>query len=293
MKKILPMLFLAFCLNPHLSQVYCQTEHSQPVVAVLDFKNTTKKFYLSELQKSFPALLKTELSQKKSLFIVERQKIDDILMEQDFVLSDLSEDKDKQTKVGNLIGADYIITGDISESGKLIRIDVAITKISNGQVVGEKVIAPSKEQAGIMAKMLAQNIVFQLTGEGRRMEKIKLRGAPTGSLLITSVALGAVTAVSFSNKKKYDKDYRNATSLNKINDTYTKANNWNKAAYAAAGVTVIAVGAYIIALIKNKNSQLEVLAEDNTGTSLSWSVQPMLDTNARKVSAGMNLSIQF
>lgn len=293
MKKILLSLFFAFCLNPVPPIVYCQTEHSQPVVAVLDFKNTTKKFYLDELQRSFPALLKTELSQKKSLFIAERQKIDDILAEQDFVLSDLSEDKDKQTKVGNLIGADYIITGDISENGKLIRIDVAITKISNGQVVGEKAIAPSKEQAGVMAKMLAQNIVFQLTGEGRRMEKVKLRGAPAGSLLVTSVALGAAAVVSFSNKKKYDKDYRDATSLKKINDTYTKANNWNKVAYAAAGVTAIAVGAYVMALIKNKNSQLEVLADDNTGTSSPWSLQPMLDTNARKVSAGINLSIQF
>lgn len=293
MKKILLLLFFAFCFTPYFSTIFCQNEQGNPVVAVLDFKNTTKKFYLDELQKSFPSLLKTELSQKKSLFIVERQKIDDILKEQDFVLSDLSEDKDKQTKVGNLIGADYVITGDISESGKQIRVDVAITKISNGLVVGEKAMAPSKEQAGVMAKMLAQNIVFQLTGEGRRVEKVKLRGAPTGMWLITSAALGAVTAVSFNQKKKFTKDYHDALSLKKIDDTYTKANNWNKATYVAAGVTVIAVSAYVIALVKNMNTQLEVLADDDTAASSQWSLRPVLDTGSKRTSAGINLSIQF
>ena len=292
MKNMLPLLFFVFCLNLVSSTSFCQTGNTGPVVAVLDFNNTTKKFYLDELEKSFPALLKTELSQKKSLFIVERQKIDDILKEQDFVLSDLAEDKDKQTKVGNLIGADYVITGDISENDKQIRVDVAITKISNGHVIGEKAIAPSKEQAGAMAKMLAQNIVFELTGEGRRVERIRLKGAPTGTWLLTSAALGVAAAVSFSNKKKYDHDYGNATSLKDINDTYTKANNWNKVSYVAAGATVIALGAYVMALIKNKNSQLEILADDNSGSPSQWSLRPVFSADDR-ASAGINLSIQF
>ena len=293
MKESLLVFIWIICMFPDLSPVFSQTERPLPVVAVLDFNNTSKKFYLDELQKSFPALLKTELSQKKSLFIVERQKIDDVLKEQDFVLSDLSEDKDKQAKVGSLIGADYVITGDISENGKHIRIDVAITKIANGQVVGEKVIAPSKEQAGIMAKMLAQNIVFQLTGEGRRLDKINLRGAPTGPLLLSAAALGVVSGLSFANKKKYYRDYHNASSLKKIDDAYTKANNWNKLAYAAAGATVLVMGSYIVALIKNKNSQLEVLAEDDSAASSQWSLSPMLDTKDGRSTAGINLLIQF
>jgi TolB-like protein len=293
MKKFLQFFLLAFFVSSGLFSAYGQDEHLKPVVAVLDFNNTTKQFYLDELQKSFPALLKTELSQKRSLFIVERQKIDDILKEQDFVLSDLSEDKNKQTKVGDLAGADYIVTGDISESGKQIRIDVAITKISNGQVVGEKAIAPSKEHIGIMAKMLAQNIVYQLTGEGKRLEKVQLRGAPTGPLLISTVALGAVSVLSFNNKKKYYKDYHDATGLKKIDDAYTKANNWNRAAYAAAGATALVIGAYVAALIKNRNSELEVLADDNSAEPSQWSLQPMLDVNARGSCAGINLSIQF
>jgi TolB-like protein len=292
MQKNLQLLILIVLFHG-LCPVFSQTEPSLPVVAVLDFNNTTKKFYLDELQKSFPSLLKTELSQKRSVFIVERQKIEAILKEQDFVLSDLSEDKDKQAKVGSLIGADYVITGDISENGKQIRIDVAITKISNGQVVGEKAMAPSKEHIGIMARMLAQNIVHQLTGEGKRLEKVTLRGAPTGPLLISSLALGAASAVSFAQKKKFYKEYHDATSLKKINDTYKRANNWNKAAYAAAGLTALSAGAYIIALIKNKNSQLEVLAEDDSALSSQWSLQPELKLDGPSTAAGIKLSLQF
>lgn len=293
MKKILLFLFLVFCIIPDLSSLFGQTDPAKPVVAVLNFNNTTKKFYLDELQRSFPSLLKTELSQNKSLFIVEREKIDHIMREQEFVLSDLAEDKDKQTKVGNLIGADYIITGDISESGNRIRIDVAITKISNGQVVGEKVIGPSKEQVSAMAKLLAQNIVFQLTGEGRRVEKIKLRGAPTVPLLVSTAALGAFTVVSFHYKKKYDQDYHDAVSLKKINDAYIKANRWNKAAYAAAGATVLAAGAYAMAVIKNKNARLEVSSEDDAASVTRWRIDPLFEAGSRQASAGINLSIQF
>ncbi len=288
MLPVLMLVNLCICLTP----VFGQTDPSKPVVAVLDFKNTSKKFYLDELQRSFPALLKTELSQKKSLFIVERQKIEDILKEQDFVLSDLVDDKDKQAKVGSLIGADYIITGDISENGKQIRIDVAITKTASGQVVGEKVSAPSKENIGIMAKMLAQNIVFQLTGEGRRIERVKLKGAPTGPLLVSTAALGVVTAASFANKKKFYREYHDATSLKKIDDSYTKANTWNKVAYSAAGATVIVLGAYVVALIKNSNAQLEVLADDGSDT-YRWSLSPMLPSTSGGSGAGINLSIQF
>lgn len=293
MQKNLQLLILILCFFHGLYPAFSQTEQPLPVVAVLDFNNTTKKFYLDELQKSFPSLLKTELSQKRSVFIVERQKIEAILKEQDFVLSDLSEDKDKQAKVGSLIGADYVITGDISENGKQIRIDVAITKISNGQVVGEKAMAPSKEHIGIMARMLAQNIVHQLTGEGKRLEKVTLRGAPTGPLILSTLVLGAASAVSVAQKKKIYNDYHDATGLKKINDTYKRANNWNKAAYMAAGLTVLSAGAYVIALIKNKNSQLEVLAEDNSALSSQWSLRPELKSDGRNTATGITLSLKF
>lgn len=267
--------------------VYSQ---DKPVVAVLDFKNTTGKFFLDEMARGFSSQLKTELSQEHSLVIVERQKIEDILKEQDFVLSDLSSDKDKQTKVGDLLGADYVITGDLSESGELIRVDVAITRISTGQVIGEKVSGPSKSSSHVMARLLANNIVFQLTGNGRRIESIKLKGSPTTAWLTATGVLTLGSLVAWNNAQKYRTDYQHTTDFSKMQDTYKRANRWHKAAPGLTVAAGVAAVTWVYLFIKNRSSNLEVLADDGNRSADHLVIQPMLDSDGQR---GIQLSIPF
>lgn len=266
-------------------------QNSKPVVAVLDFNNTSKKFYLDEVIRSFPAQLQTELSQKKSLVIVERRRIDDVMREQDFVLSDLSEDKDKQTKVGNLLGADYLVTGDISESDGKLRIDVAVTQISSGRVIGEKALVPSKSHTSVGARLLAQNIAFELTGEGSKIQSIALKGAPTTPLFLATVILAAGTGYAYKQSSKFKDDYKaDRSNLNSIQDHYDKANKWHKTGGFFLGAATISLGAYIHALIKNKSSDLEVLASESINNKATFVIQPVI---APGQSAGINLSVKF
>lgn len=268
------------------SAIYAQA----PVVAVLNFNNASGKFYLDDLKQSFPALLKTELSQKKSITIVERQKIDAILKEQDFSMSDLSEDKDKQAKVGQLLGADFIITGDITESDGKLRIDVALTQTATGKVVGEKALAPSKSYINAMAELLANNLAYDLTGQGQKIQKMKTKGAPTMTLLGTTVALGALTAISYKQKTKYYDDYKDNADLGKMSHLYKKANNWNKAAGVFTGLTVISLGAYVYAVIKNHTTDREVLATGNRETK--FAMAPFYYRQPSAVT-GLNFTIRF
>jgi TolB-like protein len=263
----------------------------KPVVAVLNFHNGTKKFYLDDLQKSFPSLLKTELSQKGSLVVVEREKVEYILKEQNFILSDLSEDTAKQAKVGNLLGADYVITGDISEANGQLRIDVAITKIANGRVIGEKVTGPSKDHSNTMARVLAQNIAFQLTGEGERVQKIRLQGAPTVPFFISTTALGITSGILFSQKKKLTDNYQHAGSLGPISSDYKKANTTYKAATAFTCAAAVSLGAYIYCLIKNNSSPLDIFAEHATHEPPRLAVNPVWDIPGKNLA--INLSVQF
>ncbi|MBX7150527.1 CsgG/HfaB family protein [bacterium] len=267
------------------------SQNSNPVVAVLDFNSTSKKFYLDDVVRSFPTQLQTELSQKRSLVIVERRRIDDVMREQDFVLTDLAEDKDKQAKVGNLLGADYLITGDISESEGKLRIDVAVTQISSGRVIGEKAIVPSKNHVSIGARLLAQNIAFELTGEGSKIQSISLRGAPTMPLFLSTVMLAAGTGLAYKQSSKFKDDYKaSGQTLKGIQDNYDKANKWNKTGGFLAGATAVSLGAYIYALIKNKSSDLELLAMESIAGKTTFALQPVI-TPGR--SAGIDLSIKF
>ncbi len=272
--------------------IYSQDSSSKPVVAILNFSNTGGQFYLDELKQSFPAKLKTELSQKKSLTVVERQKLDEVLKEQDFSMSDLTEDKDKQAKVGQLLGADFIITGDISESGGKIRIDAAITQTSSGKVTGEKVTGPSKDYVNAMAELLANNIAFDLTGEGARLQRMKLKGAPATALFISTAALGAATAVAWKTHDKWYDKYKQNTRLGNMNTYYNKANSWYKATGIIASATAVSLGAWIYAVIKNKTTDREIFAHNNgLKASSFWVLSPVID--AERKNTGLHLSIQF
>lgn len=263
----------------------------QPVVAVLDFENTSGQFYLDDVARSFPTLLKTELSQRRSLIVVERQKIDAVLTEQDFTLTDLVEDRDKQAKVGNMLGADFIITGTVTESNGKVRVDAAITQIKTGKVTGEKVIAPSRSHMSSAADLMASNITFELTGLGTRRTSLALKGAPSTTFFLTTVGLAAVTALSVSKRNQFVDDYENANRLSTINDSYDKANKWSKTTGFFAGATAVSLGAWIYCVIKNKRSDLEVLASTAVEPSTRLAIRPMLDLDRSAV--GTQLIIEF
>ncbi len=276
-RKFLMILFL-------VSVVSAQ---EKPVIAILKFTNPSGKVYLEGICKSFPTILKTELSQERHVVVVERENMEAILKEQDFVLSDLSEDKDKSAKVGNLLGADYLITGSVVESEDRIRIDVTILRTSTGQVISEKVTGPSKEKLSPMGKILANNIVYDLTGNGDRQKKIKLRGAPTATFALTTLGLGIAGGISFSAMKKARDDYRSTTDLDKINSEYNRANKLNKSAQFFTAMAAGALCGTIYCWFKNRTTDLEVLADHNTPSIQYLTIAPIHGTS------GATLSLNF
>ena len=261
----------------------------KPVAAILSFHNTSEKFYLDEVAKSFPTLLKTELAQTRSVVIVEREKLDAVLKEQDFVLSDLSEDKDKQAKVGNLIGADYVITGEVSEAEGRLRIDVAVTRISSGQVIAEKVTGPSRKYVNTMARLLANNIAYELSGEGKKIPSMKLGGAPVTEFAIATLVLGGGAYLAAQKTSDLRAAYRGTTDLAKMNARYKKADRWNKVTISLqVGTAATAIG-LVYAFIKNASSDREVLADMDLAEKSNFAVAPYIDSKT----SGLNLSFSF
>ena len=78
-------------------------------IAVLDFRNYTDNEAIARI---ITNELISKLVQSQSYIIVERGKIQDVLSELEFALSDIV-DSSTGAKLGKLIGADAIITGDV------------------------------------------------------------------------------------------------------------------------------------------------------------------------------------
>lgn len=272
-------------------KIEAQEPKDKPVVAVLNFTVGSGQFYLKDLEASFPAKLKTELSRSKKILIVERQKLDDVLKEQDFSMSDLSEDRDKQARVGQLLGADYLITGVISESGKKLRIDAAIIHTTSGKVLGEKVIGPSKEYINAMTELLAQNIVYNLTGEGDRMVKRKMPGASSATFFMSTAVLGAGTTLAWMTHKNWYDKYKKTPHLDQMDRYYNKAQKWYVVSGISAGVTAVSLTMYLYAVIKNQTTDREILASAPPSQSTFWVLMPQW--NAQQKALGVEMTFRF
>jgi TolB-like protein len=224
---------LHFLLALHLpTEAFTQSaaDSSTITVAVLDFKNNSGMFSLDPLEKSIPEMLKTELSRSGSrLLVVERQKIEAILQEQALGQTGVIDEKTAQT-VGRLAGAEYLLTGEISSLvDSKLRLDCHILKVETGQIRGEKVIGSNREAIDEMVRLLAANILHNLTGEGQYRQRLRLKNYPTTWLwlatALTSVATGVTHLVS---RDEYNQ-YQSATKLDEFDTHYDRAGNFRKA----------------------------------------------------------------
>ena len=141
-------------------------------LAVMDFKNNSSTMRYDRLQRAIPEMLKTELSHYQEISVVERKKIESILTEHALAQAGFIDGKQAQ-EIARLAGAEYLIIGEINTTNNQLRLDDHLIKVATGQILGEKVSGKNDEQIEAMIKLLANNLIFELTGSGERKDLIK------------------------------------------------------------------------------------------------------------------------
>ncbi len=106
---------------------------SGSTVAVLEFQKTgaITGDDVQTLTNRFRAML----FQTKIFNVVERQKMKEILKEQEFVMSDECNTNECAVQVGQLLGVEYMIAGDIGLIGDTYTIDLRMIDVSSGRIV--------------------------------------------------------------------------------------------------------------------------------------------------------------
>ena len=223
---------------------------AQITVAIADFKNSSDSFYFNSWEQSVPDFLKSELSRSDEILVVERRQLEAVLEEQALSMTGLVDSSTAQ-KVGNLLGAEYVINGTINQLEYGVRIDAKIIHISTGQVKSEKVQAPDNKYLSEMVALLGNNIIFLLSGKGVHQDKITLKKYPTGYFLATSAGLAIGTLlINNSYQNKLD-EYHQATRLSEFDDSYDTANNLNKVCITMATLTGVALIGTVYCWINN------------------------------------------
>ncbi len=236
---------------------YAQAETT---VAISDFQNRTNKFHLDSWEEKIPDFLQTELSQSSRLILLERQNIKAVLEEQALTMAGLV-DADTAQQVGKLLGAEYVITGTISESGSKIRIDAKVIQVATGKVISEKVESPDQKHLSAMVALLGNNLRYQLSGDTPYKTKVSLGNYPTTYFLVGTLAGFAATAVLHNAYQEKRDEYRTATQLKDFDPRYDSANRLNRARLALAAVTGTAALGTLYFWIKNMTAD-EIIAAD-------------------------------
>lgn len=119
----------------HISYMLADTQ----TVAVSYFDNTSGIKEYDPLSKGLADMLITDLSNVKSIQIIERENLESLLKEIELGESKFI-DKSTAQKLGMGLGANYMLTGSYLIMGNTMRLDARLVDVGTGEVsMGEEI----------------------------------------------------------------------------------------------------------------------------------------------------------
>lgn len=139
------------------------------IVAVADFPGLDDR--ITQLGQYIAERLTTRLSQIPEKFqVVERRRIDLILGELNFGLTDLV-DPEKRREFGRLLGIDLLLTGTLSDLPRWVEVDVRLVEIETSNVLPGAFVPIVKDE--LVTDLLARVVGTEPTPGSRRGTSIE------------------------------------------------------------------------------------------------------------------------
>ncbi|MGE3727732.1 MAG: FlgO family outer membrane protein, partial [Candidatus Sericytochromatia bacterium] len=108
-------------------------EAAERRVMILPFRNLTRAEADNWLGESFSESLLMGLGRVRSLKLVERAELAQVIKEQAFMQS-LMADPENAPRIGKLVGADYMITGSYQKIGERIQVNLRLVQVETGEI---------------------------------------------------------------------------------------------------------------------------------------------------------------
>jgi len=138
-------------------------------LAVLPFGETSPEAQKEGMGKLVSNMMTTAMGPMRTFIVLERLQVEKAIEELNFGQSGYLEDESAK-KIGKLLGADFLIVGNVGAKGNAVEVDSRLVDIETGQVLataGETVANPAalRSAAGRMASRLTTDY---LKGPARR-----------------------------------------------------------------------------------------------------------------------------
>lgn len=113
---------------------YSHAQTTDKIIAVVEFSNDTGDSKYDNLKRGLSESLITKLARYKDLKVVERTKLDLALKEIGFSQS-VHVDTDSAVKIGKMIGANAIVTGNIVKAGSKFEINIRMFDVETSKIL--------------------------------------------------------------------------------------------------------------------------------------------------------------
>ena len=130
-------------------------------LAIADFENISETAKKEKLGESVSELLSSRFSQTTIFNLVERKNLDKILKEQELQLTGAT-DQNSAVNIGNLLNADALVYGSITELGDMFNITVKLVDVETGKVISETVSVEKKEMITVKEDLLDMQYVKKM-----------------------------------------------------------------------------------------------------------------------------------
>ncbi|MFW6114150.1 MAG: tetratricopeptide repeat protein [bacterium] len=144
-------------------------------LAVVGFQNLSPEARLDPLEIGFSETLHAQLSELPNIQLVDRQNLFDILEEQQLSAAELA-DPARAVRIGQIVGADKLVSGFFAEVNGELRIDVRLIDSKTGAVQASGTATGPRDSFTEMLAKLAKQITAALGRWSPSMDR-ELRGA--------------------------------------------------------------------------------------------------------------------
>ena len=159
----------SFFLKLILSGFTIMLSEQKPTVAIIDFD-----FYGigKDQVNMLTERLRTEIGNTEAVRLIERNAVDNIMEEQKFQLTGLTDSK-TVVKIGTLLGAQFMINGAIGKIGSKFTIDAKMFSVETGETVRTSNTTYQGNISGLLLEMqiVAWDIVNKDLPDNLKLQK--------------------------------------------------------------------------------------------------------------------------
>jgi TolB-like protein len=130
-------------------------------LAVLNFDNNTGRADYDAMGRGLAAMMISDLAVSPELRLVERERMQDVLKEQNMQRSVMF-DSTTAVKAGRLLGAEIIATGSLAAAGTELRIDMRLIRVETGEIIKSVRAAGPEDKLFDLERQLAERVLKDL-----------------------------------------------------------------------------------------------------------------------------------